>query len=222
MDTSQAPQLKVKIGIIGLVMLLSIASVVIKVALDSRREYRTALLALSQNEPNQAMVHLERCIHYYTPLNGSVRAAVQKIWAMGEQAEANSQPEQALLAYRTLRSSLYAIRSFYTPYETWIARCDGKIATLVAEGNDYASRYPDRSLEEKKGIAAEILQRNPPPGVFWAIIVEIGFLGWVFSALLFIFRALRYENRLLARPALLYGGLTVLFYAVWIVGMMYA
>jgi hypothetical protein len=38
---------------------------------------------------------------------------------------------RALIAYRTLRSSFYAIAWIYSPGTEWIAKCDAKIAALV-------------------------------------------------------------------------------------------
>ena len=38
----------------------------------------------------------------------------------------------SLLAYRSLRSSFYGVRSFYTPYKDWIARSESEIDKVLA------------------------------------------------------------------------------------------
>lgn len=40
----------------------------------------------------------------------------------------------------------------------------------------------------------------------WAAVVEIGFLGWVGSAVGFIFRALDKDGKFIGRKALFWGG----------------
>ena len=73
----------------------------------------------------------EAAIHMYTPGSPLVEQAAQKLWAIGERFERADDPVRALVAYRSLRSSFYAVRGLTRPGTGWIARCDGKIAALV-------------------------------------------------------------------------------------------
>lgn len=57
---------------------------------------------------------------------------------------------------------------------------------------------------------------------FWSIVVEIGFFGWIASAFAFIFKAIDEENHLNKRNAAIWGGLIVLFYAIWVTGLVNA
>jgi len=54
---------------------------------------------------------------------------------------------------------------------------------------------------------------------FWSVIVEIGFLGWLGSAVAFIFRAIDDDNNLKKRQAALWGTLIPLFSALSILGL---
>jgi hypothetical protein len=56
----------------------------------------------------------------------------------------------------------------------------------------------------------------------WAAVVEIGFLGWVGSAVGFIFRALDRDGKFIGRKALFWGGTLAVFYTLWIIGMLSA
>ena len=56
----------------------------------------------------------------------------------------------------------------------------------------------------------------------WAAVVEIGFLGWVGSAVGFIFRALDREGKFIGRKALFWGCTLAVFYTLWIIGMLSA
>ncbi len=57
---------------------------------------------------------------------------------------------------------------------------------------------------------------------FWAIVLEIGFIGWIASTIAFIFKAWDKEDRFKPKIALRWGITIVIFYAVWVVGMMKA
>ena len=56
----------------------------------------------------------------------------------------------------------------------------------------------------------------------WAAVVEIGFLGWVGSAVGFIFRALDRDGKFIGRKALFWGISLAVFYTLWIIGMLSA
>jgi len=57
---------------------------------------------------------------------------------------------------------------------------------------------------------------------FWSVVVVVGVLGWVGAALVFIFKAFPGRGQFLVRPALIWGGVLVASYMVWIVGMLHA
>lgn len=56
----------------------------------------------------------------------------------------------------------------------------------------------------------------------WAIVLEIGFIGWVASTIAFIFKAFDKEDNFIPKQALKWGIIIVIFYALWITGMMKA
>lgn len=56
----------------------------------------------------------------------------------------------------------------------------------------------------------------------WAVLVVLGFLGWIGCAIGFIFGAFEKEGRFNNRKALYWGSAVVACYAVWIIGMMNA
>ncbi len=56
----------------------------------------------------------------------------------------------------------------------------------------------------------------------WAIVCELGFFGWVGCTIGFIFRAFGDDDTFHGRRALFWGVLVVLFYALWVLGMMKA
>lgn len=73
----------------------------------------------------------ESAIHMYTPLSSLVDRAAQKLWDLGELALQRGDRARALIAYRSLRSSFYAVSGIYAPGQQWIQKCDARIAELL-------------------------------------------------------------------------------------------
>ena len=78
-----------------------------------------------------AIAGYESAIHMYTPGSSLVEQSAQRLWEIGQILERQGDAPRALIAYRSLRSSFYAISWLYTPGKSWIERCDARIAVLV-------------------------------------------------------------------------------------------
>ncbi len=78
-----------------------------------------------------AIAGYEAALHMYTPESPLNERAAAKLWSIGEAMEMRGDLDRALIAFRALRSSWYAVRWLVQPGEQWIARCDRKIAELV-------------------------------------------------------------------------------------------
>jgi len=99
---------------------------------SQQKYYSDGEKALKERNYKDAMTGYEWTIRMYTPFSSKVKDACQKIWDIGRNYERRGQTDWALLAYRGLRSSIYAIRSAYTPYGEWIHRTDVRIRQLEA------------------------------------------------------------------------------------------
>lgn len=214
--------MKDRIISIALVIFLLLLLTFLRVFVGSVSEFKQAEKALSRVDYEEAITHYVRSIHWYTPWNKYVARSVGRLWEIGNVAEDDNNDELALHSYRSLRSSLYAVRSFYTPYPEWIQRCDDEISSLTAKKKPYAKAHKEKTFEQRKADSIKILKKDYAPDMFWSIFLEIGFLGWVGSAVGFIFLVFTGEKGFDQRRALLWGGLIIAFYALWIVGMMMA
>ena len=77
-----------------------------------------------------AVAGYESAIHMYTPGSSLVERSAQRLWDLGQQSERKGDVARALIAYRSLRSSFYAIEGISTPGRDWINRCDARINVL--------------------------------------------------------------------------------------------
>jgi hypothetical protein len=205
-----------------MVVIIALFAIFLKVYLSSRMEYRKAEAALQQQKYHKAITHYERSIQWYTPGSRYVSAAAQKMWQIGELAKNQGKDELALEAYESLRSSFYAVRSFYTPYREWIARCDEKIASLVAAKGPTVKRDIGKSYAQRKAEYLKLLKKDEAPNVVWSFVLEAGFIGWIGSTIAFIFQAFGRDGSFYNKRALFWGSLIIAFYALWIIGMLKA
>ena len=191
-----------------------------KVYYSSMKEFHLGEDAFHKRDLNMAITHFERAIHWYTPFNQYVSGSAKGLWEIGEMAEKQNDSEVALLAYRTLRSGFYAVRSFYTPYKDWIDKCNEKISAILASQEVPSGSDTGKSFEERKREALKTLKTESAPHVGWSIFLEIGFVGWVACTILLIFHGIKrgFEGR----KTWLLGILTIFFYMMWIAGLMRA
>ncbi len=96
-----------------------------------RTQFERGAAAAAAGDFIGAIAGYESAIHMYTPGSPTVELAAERLWALGAGFERMGDTTRALIAYRSLRSSFYAVRGLSAPGTGWIARCDDKIARLV-------------------------------------------------------------------------------------------
>lgn len=98
---------------------------------SQQKFYAEGEAALSVKNYKDATTGYEWAIRMYTPFSSKVKDSCEKLWFIGNEYEKQGKLDWALITYRSLRSSIYAVRSFYSPYEEWIPKTDEKIAKIL-------------------------------------------------------------------------------------------
>jgi hypothetical protein len=182
--------------------------------LDAEKYYKEANWKLAMREYDLAM-------HFYTPWGPYIESSARKLWQIGEMFEKEDKLDWANIAYSSIRSSFYASRSLYTPGEEWIEKCDDKIADvsvrmLVREG----SVKPEAVAAEKKKYLY-VLKVGRAPDLFWSVLVEIGFFGWVGSVVFLIFKGFSGDGKI--KKASVYGMVSFLLtFGLWVTALLKA
>ena len=207
-----------------LVLFAALATITVaaiaKVYYTGNVEYRQARELLEANNPWEAIEHYDRAMHWYMPHAKHVEQSAKDLWDIGEEAEKNNDRDLALQSYRTIRSAFYAARTLGTPGKDWIARCDQKIVAVASEDPDLIARMPDPKARQDE--VAKSLKKNSAPDAAWSLAVEVGFFGWVGSALGFIFFGYGSKGEWKRGRAAFWGLLLFCFYALWIAGLIRA
>ena len=104
----------------------------VKAYLAGDAQYKAGEAAYGTGDMKNAISDYEAAIHMYTPFAPSVPKSATRLWEIGQGFERSGDYDWALIAFRSLRSSFYAVRSFYTPYPEWITRSEAEITAVLA------------------------------------------------------------------------------------------
>ncbi|MHB8173440.1 MAG: hypothetical protein ACYDFU_03115 [Nitrospirota bacterium] len=115
-----------------IIFALLIAMVWVKTYFYGLNQYKQGEKAVAAGDLKDAIADYETAIHMYTPFAGYVPASAQRLWEIGQGFERSGDYDWALLAYRSIRSSFYGVRSLYTPYKNWITRSETQIDEVLA------------------------------------------------------------------------------------------
>jgi hypothetical protein len=173
------------------------------------QDYKTAETFLKENQTIRAITYFDRSLHWYAPLNPYVERSAKRLWEIGERAEQDKDTRLALIAYESVRNALYGASHVFSPGKDWIQRAEGKIQALSA-------------LQGRAEAAAP--KKDSHPHALWSGVVLLGFLGWVGSLAglaLWGLGAKKRTGTMVHRPVL-WIGLAMLFFALWILGMVFA
>jgi hypothetical protein len=192
-----------------------------KVFYMQRSHFAAAQQYYRESNWKLAIREFDTAMHFYTPWSPYIEESAQKLWQIGEMFERQDKLDWANIAYSSIRSSFYASRSLYTPGKDWIKKCDEKIADLdvrmlMKEGS---LKPNEADSEKKKLLYVMTVDRAPDP--FWAVLVEIGFFGWVGSVVFLIFKGFSDDGKI--RKASVYGIVSFLLtFGVWVAALLKA
>ncbi|MBI4823399.1 MAG: hypothetical protein HY805_04105 [Nitrospirae bacterium] len=169
-----------------------------------------------------AIREYDTSMHFYVPFSPYAEKARQRLWDMAKGFEKEDKNEWAHMAYSSIRSSLYGVRSLFTPSKKWIEKCDEKLADLnvrmlLKEGS---IKIEDANSERAKHLYTLKVDRAPKP--LWTLLAALGFFGWLASVIFIIFRGFNKEGKV-RRNALRKAVLTLmLFFLIWVVSLLKA
>lgn len=168
------------------------------VAIGSIMEYRAvAELKHGRNyilseDVEKAMTHYSRALHWYLPW-GSSETAAEELLEIGLRLAGEGNEEVAMRALLRVRSGLYGARWLVVPRMDLIRRAEPVLADILArEKLGHGSSL--ELYESQKAEYLSLLQEPPRPALLPTIAASFGFLLWVTSVFLFIFRFFGNKN----------------------------
>jgi len=130
---------------IVVVIFITIGLIWLETYKRQREQFKLAENYYSEKDYPNAIQRYDSTIHMYTPWSSRVKISAEKLWDIGKMYENQKEYERALDAYRSLRSSFYAVRWLVQPYQEWIDRCDTAI-TKVTSAMELAEKQDEANL----------------------------------------------------------------------------
>jgi hypothetical protein len=195
----------------------------VRVVWEGRAELEAADRARGEELLTQEIEHLGRAARWRLPIASHDEIALHRLLAIGEDQEALGDDgiQTALMAYREVRRALLATRSWGIPHEDLFAQANQRIAVLMAiQERDFGTDLSGRG--EQEAYHLELLERVPGPEPVRANLAALAFVGWLVASGGFVLRALDAHGRLRPRPALRWGGASLLLLVAWMVLLRFA
>lgn len=149
--------------IIAATVLIAFAMIWVNTWYRSRQYFREGEDFYRRGLMVEAITSYETAIHAYTPFNSNVKRSAEMLWKIGNQLRVKPDLDLALIAFRSLRSSFYAVRSLYTPYPEWIEKAEQQIEAILKLQEEEARSRLQGMNAEQTGSATE--DPSAPPDV---------------------------------------------------------
>jgi hypothetical protein len=207
----------------GLIIVLALTGILWARALYLQDSHLTAAEGyFRESNWKFAIREYDTAMHFYAPLSPYQGKAAGRLWKIGEMFEAQGEHDRARLAFSSIRSSLYASRSLYTPGKDWIDKCDEKIASLNVKIALKEGSLKAQEADAERAKVLQALRSYRAPDVLWSFLAVAGFFSWAGSVVFIIFKGFSAAGDMRNRYAI-YGILSfVLAFSLWVMALLKA
>ena len=182
-------------GIVGVVM----AVVTVRVVVGAYAEHERGKEAAAAKDLEGARLHWRRAAGWYAPLNPYSTKALDELATLARMHQERTEIDQAVLAWRAVRSAILSARSVHLPHRDRLAEANERIAELMVQ-QERSVMDGQRDDEELEGIYASQLRAVPGPHMGWALLAIAGFAVWVSAAFSLSQRGFDADDRWLPAP----------------------
>ena len=202
--------LKTAGAVVGILILLFLM-VWVRAYIGSMHSWEQGEALFQENKYIRAVTFFDRSIHWYTPFNPYVERSAQRLWEIGARAEKDGDVMLALIAFRTIRRGFYGTGGLNTPGKGWIDKSNTKIRELSKQEKNKGERTVEKRLQ-------------PPPDIFWSLMVEVGLLGWMVTMVILAVRLFKRERgkKSPVYSRIAWGVLSCCFFVLWVISMLKA
>jgi hypothetical protein len=203
--------------IAAIVVAVGLGVVVTRVFWDGRRALASGDEAMARGDVTEALTQWRRAAPWYAPLAPHVADAYDRMEVLARAAEEKGDDQVALDAWRGIRSSSLATRSFFTPFADRLAVANQRIADLTARVEVKAD--PKKDQAERRALHLGLLLRDDAPSVPWSLLALAGFAMWVGGGFWLARRGVTAEDKLDRKYAIRAAALIAVGLVVWMLGL---
>jgi hypothetical protein len=200
-----------------LCLVVGLGVVVTRVFWDGRAALQAGDDALARGDVEGAVVAWRRAARWYAPGAPHVATAYERLAALAREADAHHDRPGALLAWRAIRSSALATRSFFQPYAAELDAANERIAILMAA--EEKATDPRQDEEARRQAELALLVRDDSPNLGFTVLALAGFAAWVGGGFWFARRGVSADDQLDRRTAIRSGLLVAAGLLLWMLGL---
>ena len=201
----------------AVVVVVCLGVVVTRAVWEGRSALHRGDQAAKAGDLATAITWWRRAARWYVPAAPHVGKAYDRLEGLAAASEESGDTITALAAWRGVRGSILATRSFFTPHGERLEPANRRIATLMAaiegEGAD-----PGKTVAERTDWHYVLLARDEAPSLGWSVAALIGFGLWLGGGVMFAVRGLR-GDQLVGSRAAWSGALVAVGLVVWMLGL---
>lgn len=189
-----------------------------RAAWEGQAELDAAATAQEIEDVDTEIAHLGRAARWRLPLASHDDVALARLMELGEAQEARGSAgrQTALAAYREVRRAIISTRSWGVPRSALLDDANRRIAALMAAQEElYGTDIHGK--DDPEGEHYRQLSALPGPDPMRANLTALAFLGWLVAGVGFVTRGLGARGALRPRPALIWGGISVVCLVGWMV-----
>lgn len=187
-----------------------LALLAVRAVTASRGELARGDALVARGDLDSAILAYRRSARWYAPGNPY---CVRALDGLEEIARTTEDPAQAIAAWRAVRGSILATRSFYTPNQERLDRAERAIAEATAA----LASAEDRDATRRTTL--ERLQAPERPVLGWTLVLLAGWLAWTGGAFAFAQRAIDEEDRVRGMSARVWGTIVLVGFGLFVLGM---
>lgn len=207
---------------VALVVVVVIAAVAFRVFYLQRDHFIEAEKHYAAGDLKLAVREYGTSMRFYVPFSPYSEQAARRLWSIGLEFEERGENMKARAAFGALRSSLYAVRSFYTPGKDWIAKCDERLASVQAALLLEEGRISPGEIDSARKRYLKALRTDRAPAPFWAVAAWVSFTGFLASVAFTIFKGLRPDARPRKGTAIAGLAAATCAFLLWMVSLLMA
>jgi hypothetical protein len=174
--------------------------------------------AFEAGNNEEAIRWWRRAARWYVPFAPHVTDAYDRLETIAAEAEKRGDHVTAMAAWQGVRGSILATRSFYIPHEERLEPANRHIAQLLSRMEGGAPD-PGKTPAEREAWHFRLLQRDESPDIGWTALALLGFLTWLGGGVLFAWRGISAEDKLVPRAATTSGLLIASGLVLWLLGL---
>lgn len=164
------------VGFLLLVVALSWGRAVV----ESRRYARWGDEAVAAGDWESAVLHYRHALQWYAPLGSAAARSFDALVGIGAERRSAGDVEGALVAYRSARMGVMAIRHLGTPFAARLPALHRDIGALMAE-QVARSGSGDAAADAARFAAQLDAWRDRRPNPALGLAASLGFVAWLAS-----------------------------------------